>query len=184
MNIFIEENQEEYKKAVAFFVTNISSLRTGRATAAIFDRVFVNVYGTLSPLNSISSITVSDPKSMIINTWDKSLLKDTEKALTEANLGVSVVNEGDKLRVIFPQMTEENRLHLVKQLNEKHETAKISIRQIRDEIKTSIEKAQIEKEITEDDKFKYLRELEDKTKEMYNELKEIRDKKEADIMTV
>lgn len=184
MNTYISIRQNDFTKSVDFFKQEISILRTGRASAAILDRIAIDAYGAKSLLNTIASIQIQDARCLIVSTWDKNLLKDAEKAIVDANLGVGVVNEGDKIRVSIPQMTEENRKELVKQLNEKHESARINIRKIRDEIKTSIENAQKSKEITEDDKFTYIKELEEEIHSQYNTVKDIKDKKETDIMTV
>jgi len=184
MNTYIEEKQENFVKVIEFFTNEISKLRTGRANAAILDSVLVNAYGSNALLNTLASITVQDASSMIVTTWDKNVLKDAEKGIVDANLGVGVVNEGEKLRVTIPQMTEENRRELVKQLNEKYEAGRISIRQIRDEIKQNIEEEERNKEISEDDKFRFLKELEEYIHEQGEGLKSIRDKKEKDIMTI
>lgn len=184
MNTYIENKQEEIRKSIDYFTKEISTLRTGRATASILDKIMIPVYGTPSLLSTVSSITIQDARSMIVTTWDKNLIKEVEKAISDANLGVGVSNEGDKIRVTVPLMTEENRKNLVKQLGQKHEDSRISVRQIRDDIKSNIEKAESDKEITEDDKFRYLRDLEEKIKKTYDELSEIKDKKESDIMTI
>ncbi len=184
MNQFIQEKKEEFDKALDFFKKDISNLRTGRANPALLESVQVPAYGVMNPVNAVGNITVSDAKSLIVAPWDKNIIKDLEKAIVEADLGVGVVNEGDKIRLNVPQMTEENRKELVKKLNEKMEQARITIRQVRDEVKEEIEKAEKEKEIAEDDKYKYLEELDEEVKKMNDQLKEIRDKKEEDIMTV
>lgn len=184
MNSFVVSKEEDYQKAIEHFQKDISTLRSGRANAAILDGVFVNAYGAKSPLNAMSSISVEDARSMIVSPWDKSVMKDIEKGIVEANLGVSVVNEGDKIRVGIPQMTEENRKNLVKQLNEKIEHAKIAIRQIRDEIKKEIEASFKEKEVTEDDKFRFLQEMEKKNHDIIEEIENIGGKKEKDIMSI
>ncbi len=184
MNQYIELKQEEFQKAIDFFKKDIASLRTGRANPAMLDGIQVEVYGAKTPLNGVASINVADAKSMIVAPWDKNVIKDIEKAIVEAELGVGVINEGDKIRLSVPQMTEENRKDLVKKLNEKQEEARIKIRQTRDEIKEDIEKSEKNKEISEDDKFKFIKELDEETKSNNDELKNIRDKKEQEIMTI
>ncbi|MFH1661609.1 MAG: ribosome recycling factor [Candidatus Falkowbacteria bacterium] len=182
MNTYIK--QEEFSKVIDFFKKDITSLRTGRANPSMLDSVQVEVYGTKSPLNSLATINVPEARSIIISPWDKNVLKDIEKAVIAADLGVSAVNEGDKIRLTVPQLTEENRRDLVKKLNEKHEASRISIRQVRDEIKNDIEEAEKNKEIAEDDKFKFIKELDEEVGKQNNLLKEIRDKKEEEIMKI
>ncbi len=184
MNKFIQDKQEDLIKAIEHYKKDITSLRTGRANPSMLDNVSVDAYGAKSQLNGVASITVPDSKCITIAPWDKSIMKNIEKALVEANLGVSVVNEGDKIRITVPMMTEENRRELVKALNDKMEKAKVSIRQIREEIKGEIEKAEKAKEIGEDDKFRFIKELDEETAKKNEELKEIRDDKEKDIMTI
>lgn len=184
MNLYVQNNQEELNKATEYFKKDISSLRTGRANASVLDNVFVDAYEAKNPLSSVASISVADARCLLIAPWDKSISKNIEKALVEADLGLSIVNEGDKIRATVPMMTEENRRDLVKTLNEKTEKAKVSIRQLRDEIKASIEEAAGAKEFGEDDKFRYIREMEDVIAKKNDEIKEIRDKKEKDIMTI
>lgn len=184
MNQYIELKQEEFQKAIDFFKKDIASLRTGRANPGMLDGIQVEAYGTKTPLNGVASINVADAKSIVIAPWDKNVIKDIEKAIVEAELGVGVINEGDKIRLSIPQMTEENRKDLVKRLNEKMESVRISIRQTRDEIKEDIEKAEKNKDIDEDNKFRFINELNEEVKNKNDEVKEIKDKKEEEIMTI
>jgi len=184
MNEYIENKQEDFGKVIEFFKKDIANLRTGRANPAMLEGVQVQAYGVLNPMNAVGNISVNDAKSISISPWDKAVIKDIEKALVEADLGVGVVNEGDKIRITVPQMTEENRIELVKKLNEKMEEARIGVRQHRDDVKSEIEKAEKEKEISEDEKFTYIEELDKEIARLNSEIKEIRDKKEEDIMTV
>jgi len=184
MNQFIESKQEEFNKAIDFFKKETGSLRTGRANPNMLEGVQVEAYGTKTPLNGVASISVPDGQSIIISPWDKSILKEIEKALVEADLGVGVVNEGDKVRLTVPMMTEENRRDLVRKLNEKQEAARIALRKIREEIKSDIESAEEAKEIAEDDKFRFIKELDEFMAEQNEAVKNIRDKKEKDIMTI
>lgn len=184
MNKYIEKKQNDWRKTIDFFKKEIASVRTGRANPSILDGVQIEAYGVKNPLNGVCSIAVADGQSITITPWDKNIIKDIEKAIVQANLGVEIINEGDKIRIKIPQMTEENRKELVKKLNEKHEQARISIRQVRDEIKTEIEEGEKNKEIGEDDKYNFIEELDKEVGRLNDELKEIKDKKEQDIMTV
>lgn len=184
MNQFIESKQDDFNKAIDFFKKEIGSLRTGRANPNMLEGVQVEAYGAKTPLNGVASISVPDGQSIVIAPWDKNILKEIEKALVEADLGVGVVNEGDKVRLTIPMMTEENRKDLVKKLNEKQEAARISLRKIREEIKSDIESAEEEKAMAEDDKFRFIKELDEFMLERNEEVKNIRDKKEKDIMTI
>jgi len=184
MNKYIQIKQDDFVKAIDFFKKDISNLRTGRANPAILDNIQVEAYGVKTPLTGLASINVPEARSLVITAWDKNITKDIEKAIISANLGLSVVNEGDKIRITIPQLTEENRRELVKKLNEKMETARISLRQTRDEIKELIETAFKDKEISEDDKFRFIKELDEATIKRNDEVKEIKDKKEEEVMTI
>ena len=184
MNEYITTKEGEFIKAIDFFKKEIASIRTGRANPNILEGIQVDAYGAKTPINGVASVNVEDGQSISISPWDKNVIKEIEKALVDADLGVSVTNEGDKIRLVMPKMTEENRIGLVKKLNEKQESARIAIRQTREEIKNSIEQAEKDKEISEDDKFRFIKELDEETGKQNDALKEIRDKKEAEIMTI
>ena len=138
----------------------------------------------MNPLNAVSNIAVSDTRSIIIAAWDKGVLKSIEKAIVEANIGLGVINEGDKLRLTVPPLTEENRKELVKKLNERMEKVRIILRGARDNVKNAIEKAFEDKEMSEDDKFRFIKELDEFSAKRNEELKDIRDRKEKDIMEI
>lgn len=184
MSIYLDNFKPKFKQAIEFFDREAATLRTGRANPNMLENVHVEVYGSTMPLNGVGNISVSDGRSLVITPWDKSVLKDIEKALVTADLGVGVVNEGDKIRLSVPMLTEENRLELVKKLNTKMEDARIVIRQLRDEIKQEIESGLESKEVSEDDKFRFVKELDEAVVAYNEELKQARDHKEKEIMTV
>lgn len=184
MNQYIKDKQTDFIKAIDFFKKDIVSLRTGRANPVILDGLYVDVYGVKTALVGLASISVPEARSIVITPWDKTITKDIEKAVAAADLGINPVNEGDKIRLVVPQLTEENRKELVKKLNEKMETARVALRQIRDQIKESIEAAFKNKAINEDDKFRFFKELDEETARQNEELKKIKEKKEEEIMTI
>lgn len=184
MTNFVQDQKEDFDNAIDFFKRDIASLRTGRANPVMLDGVQVEAYGVMNSLSGVANITVSDSRSFVITPWDKSIAKAVEKGIVEANLGLGVVNEGDKLRLSIPPLNEENRRELVKKLNERLEKVRISIRQVRDEIKGVIETAFEDKEITEDEKFRAIKEMDEFVTKKNEEVKEIRDKKEKDIMEI
>lgn len=184
MNIYIQDKKQDFDSIMEYFKKDISSLRTGRANPSMLENIFVEAYGVKTPLNGVANVAVVDAKSLTVAPWDKGIIKDVEKSIVEADLGLGVVNDGDKIRLNIPQMTEENRKDLVKKLNEKMEKSRISVRQLRDEIKDSIEKAEKDKEIAEDDKFSFIKDLDEKIRDFNDEIKNTRDKKEEEIMTI
>ncbi len=184
MNSHLSAKQSEFTAIVDFFKKDISSLRTGRANAAMLESVKVEAYGTMNPISAIGNVSVPDARCLVVTPWDKSISKNIEKAMIEAGLGFGIVNEGDKVRLTIPPLTEDNRKELVKKLNERLEKARISLRQAREEVKNDIEAAEAAKEIAEDEKFRSIKELDEYTGARNDELKAIRDKKEQDIMEI
>ncbi|MFA5184287.1 MAG: ribosome recycling factor [Patescibacteria group bacterium] len=184
MNQYLQDKQSEFSNALDFFKKEIAALRTGRANPAVLDAIQVEAYGVLNPLNAVGNIAVSDARSIVIAPWDKGVIKSIEKAIVEANLGLGVVNEGDKIRLTVPPLTEENRKELVKKLNEKMEKVRIILRGARDNVKNAVEKAFADKEMSEDDKFRFIKELDEFSAKKNEELKDIRDRKEKDIMEI
>lgn len=184
MSTYLDNAKSKFAQAIEFFEREAATLRTGRANPNMLEGINVEAYGSTMPLNGVGNIAVSDGRSIVITPWDKTVLKDIEKAIVAADLGVGVVNEGDKIRLTVPMLTEENRKELVKKLNTKMEDARIVIRQLRDEVKQEIEAAFEEKTIAEDDKFRFVKELDESVNAYNDELKTKRDHKEKEIMTV
>lgn len=180
----IDNHKGDFNKVVEHFMNEIATLKTGRANPAMLDAVRVEAYGVMSPLNQVASINVPDARTLAIQPWDKSVLKDIEKAITEAGLNLSPVNDGERIRLNLPPMTEENRKETVKLLNQKAEETKIAIRLERDKAKEEVIEAEKKKDFGEDEKFRLLEDL-DKLVGKYNdEVKALVDKKEEEIMTV
>lgn len=184
MNSYLESKQKDFIAALDFFRKEISTLRTGRANPAVLDAVQVEAYGINNPLNTVANISLADARSILVVAWDKGILKSVEKSIVDAGLGLGVINEGDKIRLTVPPLTEENRRELVKKLNEKMEKTRIILRNIREQVKAAIEKVFAEKELGEDEKFRFVKELDEFTAKKNDELKEARDKKEKDIMEI
>lgn len=184
MNQYLQDNQSEFASALDFFKKEIGSLRTGQANPSVLDVVSVEAYGVMNPVNAVGNISVGDNRSIVITPWDRGVIKAIEKAIIEANLGLGVVNEGDRIRLTVPALTEENRRELVKKLNEKMEKTRIILRGVRDDIKKIIERAFDDKEMSEDEKMRAMKELDEYTAKKNEELKDMRDKKEKDIMEI
>jgi len=180
----IDNYKEEFIKAVSHFQSEIGGLKTGRANPAILDNVRVEAYGTMNPITSVASVNVPDARSLVIQPWDKSIIKEIEKGIIEANLNLNPVSDGDKIRINLPPLTEETRKEIVKLLNQKAEDAKISVRVVRDKAKEEIIEAEKNKEFGEDEKFRLLEELDKKVGTYNDEIKSLTESKEAEILTV
>lgn len=183
-NQYIKNHQVEVDKAIDHLKSEIASLRTGRANPEMVLNVSVDVYGAKTPLNQVASISVPEARVISIEPWDKSIIKDVEKALSQADIGIQPTVDGNTIRLVIPQMTEENRKDLVKLLKERHERARISLRSIRDKVKEEIVSAEKAKELTEDDRFNYLEELDKAINEWNTVVDGLVDHKEKEIMTV
>lgn len=180
----IDTHKSDLDKTVEFFKKDISSLRTGRANPALVENIMVEAYGMTQQLKAVASITIPDAQTIRVEPWDKSIVKDVEKAILEANIGVNPVVQGEMIRVSIPALTEETRKNLVKMLHEKLESVRVSVRNVRDGVKQEVVNLEKNKEISEDDKYKMLEEL-DKVCAGYNEkIKNIGDEKEKEIMTI
>jgi len=183
-NSYIEQQKGEYDKKIEHLKTELAGLRTGRAQATLVENIQVEAYGVMTALNQLANISVPDAKSIVIEPWDKNIIKDMEKAVSQSNMGLSVVNSGDKLIAQIPPMTEENRKELIKIMGEKVESAKIGIRQVRDKVKESILTAEKNKDISEDDKYKFLTDLDNFTSDYNKKIDQIAQEKEVEIMKV
>ena len=180
----ISNHQGEFSKAIEHFKLEIVALKTGRANPAMLDGILVEAYGVLNPISQIATVSLSDARGLAIQPWDKGLLKEIEKAIAESDLQLSPVNDGERIRLNMPPLTEETRKEAVKSLGHKAEDAKISVRLLRDKIKEEVLEAEKNKEFGEDEKFRLLEELDKVVGKHNEEIKALADKKEAEIMTV
>ncbi len=180
----IEQHKPEFEKGLEMLKSELMTLRVGRANPVMVEGILVDAYGSKMPIKQMASITVPEARTLLIQPWDKTLSKEVEKAIIQANIGISPVNEGAQIRLTVPQLTEENRKDLVKQVREKLEKTKIVFRQVRDKIKETISKMEKDKELTEDDRFLLLKKLDETTKEYTTKAEEIGEKKEDEIMTI
>ncbi|PIR03655.1 MAG: ribosome recycling factor [Candidatus Magasanikbacteria bacterium CG11_big_fil_rev_8_21_14_0_20_39_34] len=180
----IHSYKEEFDKSITFLRQDISTLRTGRATPALVEDIPVVAYGTKQPLKAVASISVADAKTINVEPWDKSLINDIDKSIREGNLGFNPVNDGKLIRIPLPELNSERRAELIKVLHNKLESARISIRKIREEVKKQVDAAFKNKEVAEDEKFQMEDDLEKLVKEYNMQIKEIGEKKEVEINTV
>ena len=179
-----EEAKNEYSKTIEHLKEELSAIRTGRANPKMVENILVNVYDSKTPLVQLASISVPEARSIIIQPWDQTIIKEMEKSIVEANLGLTPTNEGSQLRITITPMTEEDRKKIVKEINERLEKSRISIRNSRDKIKESIISQEKNKEISEDEKYKFIEDLDKTTKEFNEKIKEMGGKKEEEVMTI
>lgn len=169
-------------EAEKWLVNELNSIRSGRATPAVLDGVMVESYGAKVPLFHIGNINIEDARSLKVVPWDKSQVKDIEKAIAGANLGLSTVPDATGVRVIFPELTEDRKKAYVKIVKEKMEEARVIIRKARDEVWNDIQEKERKGEIPEDDKFRGKDELQKLVDEANKKLEGLAEKKEKELM--
>ena len=147
----INDFETKMKKTISVLNSDLASIRAGRANPAILDKVSVEYYGVPTPLTQIGNVSVPDPRSILIQPWDASILKDVEKAILASDVGITPNNDGKAIRLNFPPLTEERRKEIVKDVHKKGEEAKVAIRSIRRDAMDSYKNDKKNNEITEDD---------------------------------
>ena len=176
--------EEKMKKSIESVMSDFDTVRAGRANASVLNRISVDYYGTPTPIQQIGSIGSPDPRTLVITPWDAGALKGIEKAIQESDLGINPQNDGKVIRLIFPQLTEERRKELTKQVKKYGEGGKVAIRNIRRDAMEKFKAMKKKSELTEDD----LKELEEAMQKLTDKrCKEIDDltaKKEAELMAV
>ena len=180
----IKNYDEKMLKTIEVVKANFASVRAGRANAGVLDRLSVEYYGTPTPLNQVAAISSPDPRTLVIQPWDNSLLKAIEKAIQTSDLGINPQNDGRVLRLAFPQLTEERRKELTKQVKKYGEEGKVAVRNIRRDAMDEIKKKTKKSEITEDDQKNLEKELQDLTDKRCKEVDELTAKKEQELMAV
>ncbi len=184
MHPFLTEKKSAYDAVIDHVLKELGSLRTGRASPAMVEDIRVMAYDAPMDLKSVASISVPDAHTLAISPWDKSLLQSIEKAIRDADIGLSPAVDGSVIRLTMPHMTEESRRKLVKHMKEKLEEARVSLRQVREEARDLISRREKEKGIGEDEKFKVFEELDKCTKEYVQRVDDMGKKKEEEIMTI
>ena len=180
----IKNYDEKMLKTIEVVKANFASVRAGRANAGVLDRITVEYYGTPTPLNQVAAVSSPDPRTLVIQPWDGSLLKAIEKAIQTSDLGINPQNDGRVLRLAFPQLTEERRKELTKQVKKYGEEGKVAVRNSRRDAMDEIKKKTKKSEITEDDQKNLEKELQDLTDKRCKEIDELTAKKDKELMAV
>ena len=184
MSDIIQDYDAKMQKTVDVVVSDFASVRAGRANAGVLDRIAVEYYGTETPIHQVASISTPDPRTLVIQPWDGTLLKAIEKAILISELGINPQNDGKVIRLTFPQLTEERRKELTKQVNKYSENGKVAIRNIRRDAMDKLKAMEKKSEITEDDLKEYEKDLQKVTDKRIKEIDDLTAKKEAELMAV
>lgn len=180
----LKELEDRMNKTISFMQEEFSAIRAGRANPHVLDRITVDYYGTQTPLQQVGNVSVPEARMILIQPWDKSLLKEIEKAIFTSDLGINPTNDGSVIRLLFPELTEERRKALTKDIRKKGEAAKVAVRNIRRDGADVFKKMEKANEITEDDLSdanEKLQKLTDKAVERIDKAVEVKDK---ELMTV
>ena len=176
--------EDKMKKSIESVAGDFAAVRAGRANASVLNRIMVDYYGTPTPIQQVASVGSPDPRTLVITPWDATCLRPIEKAILESDLGINPQNDGKCLRLGFPQLTEERRKDLVKQIHKYAEGGKVAIRNIRRDAMEKFKAAKKKSEITEDDLDEYEDDMQKLTDKRCKEIDELTAAKEAELMAV
>jgi len=180
LEMVLLEGEEKMDKAIAAYERELSTVRTGRANASLLDSIFIDYYGVQTPVKQISSITVPEANQLYIKPFDKSSVKDIEKAILASPLGLTPQNDGNGIRLILPKMTEERRRELVKLVSKMEEQAKVAIRNVRRDLNDEIKKL----DLPEDDEKGSLEDVQKLTDKKIAQIETITERKSSELMAV
>lgn len=184
LEMMIMETEEKMDKSLDVLKSDVLQVRAGRANPHVLDKIQVEAYGSTSPINQIGNVTVSDGQCLVISPWDKSLLKNVEKAILLSNIGITPTNDGNVIRLVFPMLTDERRREIVKQVKRMGEDGKVAIRNIRREGLDGFKKLKVAKEITEDQYAEYEQKIEKRTQKTVEAADKVIADKEKELLTV
>jgi ribosome recycling factor len=180
----IANAKEKMTKAISAYTRELASIRAGRASASLLDRVTVDYYGVPTPVNQLAGISVPEARLMVIQPYDKSILADIEKAILKSDLGLTPTNDGNVIRLTIPPLTEERRKELVKVIKKESEEAKIAIRNIRRDANDELKKLEKNGEITEDQLRGYSDDVQKLTDDHIAKIEQITKDKEKEVMEI
>ncbi len=184
MDSRLNVSDEKMKKALDFLQSDLSSVRAGRANPHVLDKIKVDYYGTPTPLQQVGNITVPEPRILQIAPWDKSMIKDIEKAIMASDLGITPADDGAVVRLVFPELTEERRKELAKDIKKKGEEAKVAVRNIKRDGNDAFKKLSKSEDISEDEIKDLQDELQKLTDKFIAEIDKAIEEKNKEILTV
>jgi ribosome recycling factor len=172
--------------AVEILSRDLNSVRTGRATPALLDRIQVDYYGSLTPINGVANISAPDPRMVLVQPWDRSMLGPIEKAIQKSDLGINPTNDGQVIRLVLPQLTQDRRKELVKQVHQRSEEARVAVRNCRRDALEHLRKAENEKDsgISQEDERRAQERLQKLTDGFIRRVEEVSKQKETEVMEV
>ena len=184
INEIRQESEDRMKKAVEALKKEYVTLRAGRATPALLDKVLVDYYGAMTPINQMAKISTPEPRLLTIEPWDKNVISDIERAILKSELGLTPNNDGNIIRIAIPQLTQERRTELVKVIKKKAEEARVAIRNIRRDANDQLKDFAKEGSISEDENKRGQEEIQKMTDKYIADVDQLLDHKEKEIMEV
>jgi len=184
INEVLSESEDRMKKTIEVLRKDLASVRAGRANPAMLDKISVDYYGTPTPVNQLANVSVPESRMLVIQPWDKSSIKEIEKAIQKSDLGLTPSNDGVVIRLNIPQLTAERRTEIVKTVKKKTEDAKIAVRNIRRELIDDIKQIEKDKIASEDESKKGQEKAQKLTDKYIKDMDELLEKKEKEIMEV
>ncbi len=180
----VMKSEETMRKSITFLKEELATIRAGKANPKLVDKIQVSYYGTMTPLNQIANISVPEPRSILIQPWDSSALKEVEKAIMTSDLGINPTNDGKIIRLVIPVLTEERRKDLLKVVKKEIENSKIAVRNIRRDTIDEIKKLEKQSEITKDDLKRAEEDMQKLTDRYINIVDDLYKEKEKEILEV
>ena len=184
LNDVYEDARDRMQKALENLELEFKRLRTGRASIALVDGIRVEYYGTSTPLNQLATLTIPEPRTIMIQPWDTTIVGEVEKAILKSELGLTPMNDGKIIRINVPPLTEERRRDLVKVIKKKAEEAKVAVRNIRRDANEMVKDLKKEKEISEDDQFRAQDEIQKITDEFISNIDSVYNTKETEVLEI
>ncbi len=184
MSVDFSEYSKRMDKSLDHLAEEFGAVRAGRANAKVLDRITVEYYGTETPLNGVATISTPDARTLVIQPWDSGLLKEIQKAIQVSELGINPQNDGKVIRLVFPQLTEERRKELTKQVKKYAEDAKVAMRNIRRDGMDYVKKLKKDSQITEDEQKKAEKDLQDLLDKFTKKADEALAAKEKELMSI
>ena len=184
VEMIVMDAEEKLGKTTEVFRSDLTSIRAGRANPHVLDKIKIDYYGTLSPINQVGNIAVQDGQCLVISPWDKSMLKTIEKAIQVSDIGINPTNDGNVIRLVFPTLTAERRKEIVKQVKKMCEDAKVALRNIRRDCLDSLKKMNKAKEMTDDEYANYEADVEKSVTKAIEGVDKLTAEKEKEVLTV
>lgn len=184
VEMILLECEEKTTKTINVLKETYIQIRLGRANPHVLDKVMVDFYGQPTPVAQMSNISVQEGKCLVIAPWDKSMLKNVEKAILGSNVGITPTNDGSVIRLVFPDLTEERRKDICKQVRKTGEDAKVAVRNIRRDVLDTLKKMKTNKEISEDEYTLFEKEVNETINTAIENVDKLQTEKEKDVMTV